>query len=313
MKTEKLAIIGAGNVGSATAFAAIQKGLFSEIVIIDINREKAEGESLDIMHGVSFVNPVRVYSGDYTDCKNADVIVITAGAAQEKSETRRDLLNRNAAIYKSIVPEIVRHCSENAFIIPVTNPVDVLSLLTYRISGFDKSRVIGSGTVLDTSRFKYTLSKHTGIDMTDINAYVLGEHGDSELALWSKTTIAGVPVPDFCRVCGKCDGRKMEEMFYEVKNAAYNIIAKKGSTYYAIALAVNRIIDAVLRDSDSILTVSTYIEGQYGISGVYLSVPTVVNSNGASRVLELPVSEKEYKLLNESAQLLKDLFCKLDI
>ena len=313
MNTEKLAIIGAGNVGSATAFAAIQKGLFSEIVIIDINRDKAEGEALDIMHGVSFVSPVRVYSGDYSDCKNADVIVITAGAAQAKNETRRDLLNRNAAIYKSIVPEIIKYCGKNTFIIPVTNPVDVLSLLTYRISGLDKSRVIGSGTVLDTSRFKYTLSKHTGIDMTDINAYILGEHGDSELALWSKTTIAGVTIPDFCRVCGKCDGRKMEEMFSEVKNAAYDIIAKKGSTYYAVALAVNRIIEAILRSSDSILTVSTYLEGQYGIRDVYLSVPTVVNSNGASRVLEIPVSEKEYKLLNESAKTLKNLSYELGI
>ena len=311
MKTKKLAVVGAGNVGSATAFAAVLKGLFSEIVIIDINTEKAQGEALDIMHGVSFANQTHVFAGDYSDCKGADVIVITAGAAQGKNETRLDLLKRNAGIYKGIIPQIIKYCNDNAIIIPVTNPVDILSYLTYRISGLDKKQVIGSGTVLDTSRFKYTLSCHTGVDMTDITAYILGEHGDSELPLWSKTSIAGISVPDFCRACGKCDGKKMDDMFEEVKNAAYDIIAKKGSTYYAIALATNRIIEAVLRDSDSILTVSTCLQGEYGINDVYLSVPTIVNAFGASKILEIPITSSEQELLKNSAETLKSLYSEL--
>lgn len=307
MKKDKLAVIGAGNVGATTAYTAMCGGLFSEIVIIDINKEKASGEALDMMHGVSFVSTCRVYAGDYSDCAGADVIVITAGAAQAKNETRRDLLRRNSQIFKGIVGEIIRYCDKNVYLLVVTNPVDVLSYLTFKISGLESSHVIGSGTVLDSARFKYGLSQHTGIDTHDIDAFILGEHGDSEMPLWSKTTIAGMSIPEFCVTCGKCDGRKMEGIFEDVKNAAYDIIAKKGSTFYAVALAANTIMNAMLSDSNSILTVSTFLSGQYGLSDLYISVPTVINSKGAAKVLEVPMSEGEHTGLIHSGKTLKKL------
>jgi len=312
MKKGKAVIIGAGGVGATTAFALMQRGIFSEIVIIDINREKAEGEALDMMHGVSFAPAVQVYAGDYKDCKGADFVIITAGAAQHKNETRRDLLGRNAKIMKSIVSEVVKYIPRKTFIIAVTNPVDVLSYYIYKISGLTPQRVIGSGTVLDTSRLKYALSKHTGIDTGDVEAFVLGEHGDSEVAAWSKTSIVGMSIPEFCTVCGKCSSKKLEEIFEGVKNSAYDIISKKGSTYYAIALATVRIIEAIKSGSNSVLTVSTLLSGQFGIKDIYLSVPTVVNGVGASEILEIPLTDEEVGLLQNSANEMKKLYKELE-
>lgn len=313
MKKGKVVIVGAGGVGSSIAYTLMLRAVYSEIVIIDINRQKAEGEALDMMHGVSFTEYCRIYAGDYSDCKGAEAIVITAGAAQEKGENRRDLLGRNAKIIKSIVSEITKHITSKTFLLMVTNPVDVLSFYAYKISALPKHRVIGSGTVLDTSRLKYALSQHTGIDPDNIGAYILGEHGDSEMAPWSKTTIAGMEIPEFCRVFGKCSTKRLGTILEDVKNSAYDVIAKKGSTHYAVALAVCEILSAIDRNSNSILTVSTLLEGQYGIRDVYLSLPVVVNAKGAGKILQLPLSKEEENLLCSSAKAMKKLCTELGI
>lgn len=313
MKKGKAVIIGAGGVGSSIAYTLMLRGMYSEIVIIDLLRKRAEGEALDMMHGVSFTEPCKIYAGDYSDIKGAEAVIITAGAAQEKGETRRDLLGRNAKIIKSIVSEAKKYMSSKTFLIMVTNPVDVLSYYAYKISSLPKSRVIGSGTVLDTSRLKYALSMHTGIDTDNIGAYILGEHGDSEFAAWSKTTVAGLSIPDFCRVYGRCSSRRLDKIFEDVKYSAYDVISKKGSTYYAISLAVCEILSAIMGNSNSILTVSTLLSGEYGIGDIYLSLPTVVNAKGAGKILELPLSKEEENLLCTSAKEMKKLCGELGI
>ena len=308
-----MVIVGAGGVGSSIAYTLMLRAVYSEIVIIDINRQRAEGEALDMMHGVSFTEYCRIYAGDYSDCKGAQAIVITAGAAQEKGENRRELLGRNAKIIKSVVSEITKHITSQTFLLMVTNPVDVLSFYAYKISALPKHRVIGSGTVLDTSRLKYALSQHTGIDPDNIGAYILGEHGDSEMAPWSKTTIAGMEIPEFCRMFGKCSTKRLSTILEDVKNSAYDVIAKKGSTHYAVALAVCEILSAIDRNSNSILTVSTLLEGQYGIRDIYLSLPVVVNAKGAGKILQLPLSKEEENLLCSSAKAMKKLCAELGI
>ena len=313
MKKGKVVIVGAGGVGSSIAYTLMLRAVYSEIVIIDINRQRAEGEALDMMHGVSFTEYCRIYAGDYSDCKGAQAIVITAGAAQEKGENRRELLGRNAKIIKSVVSEITKHITSQTFLLMVTNPVDVLSFYAYKISALPKHRVIGSGTVLDTSRLKYALSQHTGIDPDNIGAYILGEHGDSEMAPWSKTTIAGMEIPEFCRMFGKCSTKRLSTILEDVKNSAYDVIAKKGSTHYAVALAVCEILSAIDRNSNSILTVSTLLEGQYGIRDIYLSLPVVVNAKGAGKILQLPLSKEEENLLCSSAKAMKKLCAELGI
>ncbi|MCR3761726.1 L-lactate dehydrogenase [Clostridium felsineum] len=305
-KNTKISVIGAGFVGSSTVFALMNGGLASEIVIVDVNRDKAEGEAMDLSHGTAFVKPVEVKAGDYKDTKDSDIVIITAGAAQKPGETRLDLINKNYSIFKSIVPEVVKY-NPNAILLVVSNPVDILTYITYKLSGFPKSRVIGSGTVLDTSRFRYMLSEHFNIDVRNIHTYIMGEHGDSEIATWSLTNIAGMDVNKYCEVsCKKCDGELKYKVYEDVKNAAYEVIEKKGATYYAVALAVKRIVEAILRDENSILTVSAFLEGQYGIKDVYMGVPSIVGINGAKEIIEVPLNEEEKKELEASAKTLKE-------
>ncbi|PJI08092.1 MULTISPECIES: L-lactate dehydrogenase [Clostridium] len=305
-KNTKISVIGAGFVGSSTVFALMNGGLASEIVIVDVNKDKAEGEAMDLSHGKAFVKPVDVRAGEYADTKDSDIVIITAGAAQKPGETRLDLINKNYNIFKSIIPEVVRY-NPNAILLVVSNPVDVLTYITYKLSGFPKERVIGSGTVLDTSRFRYMLSEHFDIDVRNIHTYIMGEHGDSEIATWSLTNIAGMDVNEYCRVsCKKCDGSLKYKLYEDVKNAAYEIIKRKGATYYAVALAVKRIVEAILRDENSILTVSTLLQGQYGINDVYMGVPSVVGIDGVKQIIEVPLSEDEKKRLNDSSKTLKD-------
>ncbi|URZ18244.1 L-lactate dehydrogenase [Clostridium felsineum] len=305
-KNTKISVIGAGFVGSSTVFALMNGGLASEIVIVDVNRDKAEGEAMDLSHGTAFVKPVEVKAGDYKDTKDSDIVIITAGAAQKPGETRLDLINKNYSIFKSIVPEVVKY-NPNAILVVVSNPVDILTYITYKLSGFPKSRVIGSGTVLDTSRFRYMLSEHFNIDVRNIHTYIMGEHGDSEIATWSLTNIAGMDVNKYCEVsCKKCDGELKYKVYEDVKNAAYEVIEKKGATYYAVALAIKRIVEAILRDENSILTVSAFLEGQYGIKDVYMGVPSIVGINGAKEIIEVPLNEEEKKELEASAKTLKE-------
>lgn len=309
----KIVIVGAGFVGSTTAYTIMLGGLFSEIVIIDINKNKAEGDALDIAHGVALNKPVKVIAGDYDECKDADIVVITAGANQTPGETRTDLLKRNAGIIKSITENIMKHAPDDIILLTVTNPVDILTYVTYKVSGLPKNQVLGSGTVLDTARLKYLISKKTGIDARNCHTYIIGEHGDSEVAAWSITNIGGMSMQEYCTFTGRCSIDDLDKMYNEVKNAAYEIISKKGATYYAIAVAVARIVECIAGDENSILTVSSIFDGQYGISDVALSVPTKVGGLGIEKVLEVPFARNEMKGLQNSADKLKELISGLEI
>ncbi len=305
----KITIIGAGAVGATTAYTLMLSGLVSEIVLIDINKKIAEGNALDMNHGISFVSPVKIIAGDYSDIKNSDMVIITAGASQEPGERRTDLLKRNAKITESIVENVLKFCHDDTIIMMVTNPVDILTYVTYKISGFSRNHIIGSGTVLDTSRLKYLLGEHTNIDVRNVHTYIIGEHGDSEVAAWSTTSVAGMTITDFCKSSEMCDSDTLcKNSFYEtVKNSAYEIIDKKGATYYAIALAVKRIVESIIGNEKSILTVSSMLDGQYGISGMCLSVPTIVSNEGAEKIIEIELSREEQLGLEKSAEKLKNL------
>ena len=308
--SSKITIVGAGFVGSTTAFALMNGGMASEIVIVDINKDKAEGEAMDLSHGVSFVRPVSICAGEYKDTKDSDIIIITAGVNQKPGETRLDIVEKNIRVFKDIIPPLVKF-SPNAILLVVSNPVDILTYITYRISGLPKERVIGSGTVLDTSRLRYLLSEHFNVDTRNIHTYIMGEHGDSEIATWSLTNIAGMTVEEYCnKACAACDGSLKYNIHENVKNAAYDVINRKGATYYAVALAIRRIVEAILRDENSILTVSTLLEGQFGIRDVYLGVPSIVGEQGVKKILEVPLNDEELSKLQESAKTLKDVLDK---
>jgi len=309
-----VAIIGAGSVGSTFAYALMISGIAREIVLIDRNEKRAAGECMDISHGASFVTPVKLYSGGYESCQGADIVVITAGVRQEPGETRIDLVQRNADVFKDIIPKITKAAPE-AILLVVTNPMDILSYMAWKISGFPRERVIGSGTVLDTSRFRYSLSEHCGVDARNVHAYIIGEHGDTELPVWSLADIGGMPLVKYCPVCGH--GCKSEEefnkIFEQVKNAGYKIIEAKGSTYYAIGLALVRIVEAILRDENSILPVSTLVSDYYGISNVYLSLPCLVNRAGVKKFLKLDLSPVEQDQLKRSAEMLRQVIGKVKL
>jgi len=303
----KVVVVGAGAVGSTTAYTLLLGGLFQEIVLIDIRKDKAEGDALDMAHGVSLVKPVTVYAGDYSDCRDADIVIITAGAPQKGVETRLDLLKDNVAVFEQIVRDIMKYAPDDVILMPVTNPVDILTYVTYKLSGLPKNQVIGSGTVLDTSRLKYMISRKTGVDARNCHTYIIGEHGDSEVAAWSVTNIGGMTMNEFCKYTDKCNLNDLDIMYNEVKNSAYEIIKKKGATYYAIAVAVARICECIAGDENSILTVSGVFEGEYDIRDVALSVPTKVSGRGIENILEVPFSKEEMKGLRDSAATLSGL------
>lgn len=305
----KITVVGAGAVGSTTAYTLMLGGLVSELVLIDINRSKAEGDALDMNHGISFVSPMKISAGDYSDIKGSDMVIITAGASQEPHEKRTDLLRRNAKVLESILEQVTSFCGNDTILMIVTNPVDILTYITYKISGFSKNHVLGSGTVLDTSRLKYLLGEYTNVDVRNTHTYIIGEHGDSEVAAWSATSVAGMEIDSFCGFSGNCDSPKLNrrEMYEAVKNSAYEIIKKKGATFYAIALAVKRITESIIGNERSILTVSSLLQGEYGIDGMCLSVPTVVSRDGAGRILEIPFNDEELCGLQSSADKLKKL------
>ncbi len=312
LNIRKCAIVGAGFVGSTSAFALLQGGLFSEIVLIDINRKRAEGEAMDLNHGMSFTQPAKLYAGDYDDLADAALVILAAGANQQPGETRLDLLHKNAAVFRSVVAEVARR-NRDCILLVVTNPVDVLTWATLKYSGFPPERVLGSGTVLDTARLKFLLGERFAVDSRNIHAYIIGEHGDSELPLWSTANVGGVDLKDFCADCGKCDDLAcLREAFEETRTSAYRIIEGKGATYYAVALAVRRIAEAIVRDERSILTVSCLLQGQYGLRDVCVGVPAIVGSGGVRQVLDLKVSPEELAGLRHSAQVLRDAYPALE-
>lgn len=319
MENRKVAIIGDGAVGSTIAYTLFVHNTVNGIVIVDLNKNKVEGDVLDMVHGTSFVSPKVVKAGEYKDCKGAHIIVITAGVAQKEGETRQDLLFRNVKVMDSIVSSIKPYIEEDTIILMVTNPVDVLTYYVAKKLGIDKRRVIGSGTVLDTARLKSVIAEDTHIDPRNIHTFVIGEHGDSEVPTFSITTIGGLPIEEYCAKCGRCNNKnlvKMHQLHEKVKNAAYEIISKKGATFYAVALSVDRIIETILNDQNSVLTVSTYIESEFDgqVKDVYMSLPCVVNSTGVVKILrprynayEIDKIVKSGKELKEKIDLLADL------
>ena len=300
----KVAIIGCGFVGSASAFALVQSGLFKEIVLIDVDKKKAEGEAMDISDGIPYVRHMNVYAGDYDDIVDAYIIIITAGAGQKPGETRLDLVNKNIAIFKSIIPEISKRDCQGILLV-VANPVDILTEVALKLSGFSENRVMGSGTVLDTARLKYKLGQQLEVDSRSVHAFIIGEHGDSEIAAWSSANISGIELDKFCEMRDYCEYEKAtREIAEKVKNSAYEIIDRKQATYYGIAMAVKRICEVIVRDEKSILPVSSMLHGEYGINDVVLSMPTIVGKNGIEKLVPIPLNEEEQCALKKSAETL---------
>ncbi len=308
----KVVVVGAGLVGATFCYALAQSGLADDIVLIDKNEDQARGQVLDLVHGQPFFPTVSIKVGTSDDYSDAQIVVITAGAAQKPGETRLQLLQKNAAIIGSIAEDINAHHCKGIMLI-VSNPVDVLTYVALKHSGWDRSRVIGSGTVLDSARLRYLLSKNCGIDVHNIHAYMLGEHGDSEFAAWSMTHVAGIHIDDHCGICGKCSEWKTEriKIEQEVRDSAYHIINYKGSTHYAVGLALVRIVAAILRGQNSVLSVSTLLNGEFGISDVCLSVPCIVSEHGVIKIIKSPFSDNEMASLIKSANILHEAINQL--
>ncbi len=303
-KPHRVVVIGTGAVGATTAYTLLLRNRMSELVFIDANKDLALGEALDMNHGLPFVGGVKLWAGDYSDCKDADIIIIAAGSNQRPGETRIDLLNRNAAIFDDIIKSITKYNNHGILLI-ATNPVDILSYVSWKKSGWPANRVIGSGTLLDSARFRYLIGKHKEIDPRSIHAHIIGEHGDSELPVWSLANVAGAGI-DF-------EQAEREDIFNSTKNAAYEIINAKGSTSYAIALALDRIVAAILQNEHAVLNVSSLLDDYHGISDVYLGVPSIVGREGIREKLQIPLNAQEEELLRASAQKLKDQIAQLNI
>ena len=303
----KAAVIGCGFVGSATAFTLMQSRLFSALVLLDVNMEKADGEAKDIAHGIPFAGQMKIYAGTYDDAADAAIIIITAGANQKPGETRLDLVQKNTAIYQSIIPEIVKRDFGGILLI-VSNPVDILTYVALKLSGLPEKRVLGSGTVLDTARLKYALGEHLGVDSRSVHSFIIGEHGDSEIAAWSSTNVSGIPLNEFCEMRGHFNhDAAMDAIAEKVKNSAYEIISKKQATYYGIAMSVKRICECIVRNERSILPVSAMMHGEYGIEDITLSMPAIVGIGGVETHVPIALSEEEAEKLVESAKKLKEV------
>jgi len=304
-KRTRVALVGTGMVGSSYAYAMMQSGTADEIVLIDVNKRKAEGEAMDLNHGMPFAAPVRIWAGTYEDCRDAEVVAITAGAAQKPGESRLALLEKNTKVFESVVQHVM-HAGFNGVFVVATNPVDVLTYATWKFSGLPPAQVVGSGTMLDTARLRYLLGDHFHVDPRNVHAYIMGEHGETEFALWSHADIAGRPVAEMCAEKHECSMTDLDAIFHDVRDAAAQIIERKGATYYAVGLALQRLTEAILRDENAILTVSTYLNGQYGLNDIFIGVPAVVNAGGVREVIELSLSDEEQRALRESARVLKE-------
>ncbi len=310
---QKAAIIGCGFVGASTAFSLMQRGLFSELVLIDADNKRAEGEAMDISHGRPFAHTMNIYAGSYEDVGDCALIIITAGANQKPGETRTALVHKNVEIFKSIIPQITEQGFEGILLI-VANPVDILTYAALKISGYPKERVIGSGTVLDSARFRYLLGEHLKVDSRSVHAMIIGEHGDSELAVWSGANVSGIDVNHFCEIRGFYNHEEaMEQIYCRVRDSAYQIIERKGATYYGVAMAIGRIAQSIIRDEHAVLPVSSLMEGEYGLSDLCISVPTIVAENGAEKVLEIPLSDKEQIELAKSAREVQEILREVGI
>ncbi|AZB42110.1 L-lactate dehydrogenase [Bacillus sp. FJAT-42376] len=306
VQTSRVVLIGTGSVGASYAFALMNQGIADELVLIDMNEEKAMGDVMDLNHGKVFAPyPTHVQSGTYEDCRTADLVVICAGANQKPGETRLDLVDKNLKIFKQIVSRVM-DAGFNGIFLVATNPVDILTYATWAYSGLPKERVIGSGTILDTARFRYELGEYFQVAPTNVHAYIIGEHGDSELPVYSAADVGGVPVLKRIERDASYKKEDLDEIFIHVRDAAYEIIKRKGATFYGIAMGLVRITKAILHNENSVLTVSSLLEGEYGEDRVYIGVPAVINREGIREVIELDLNEEEKKRFSHSAEVLKN-------
>lgn len=307
MNMKKIGIIGCGYVGSSIAFDLLGRQLFSDMVLIDINQDKAVGEAMDLSHGLAYSEPMQIYAGNYKDLSDCGIIIIAAGANQQPGETRPQLLDRNRIIINSIVEQLLPY-NKDCILIVVSNPVDVLTQMVYTASGFPAERVIGSGTVLDTARLKYLLGEHLSVDIRNVHAFIIGEHGDEEFAVWSSANISGIDLDDFCKLRENLKFETMKsEITEQVVNSAYRIIEGKGATYYGIAKAVGRIVECIVKDQHSVLPLSVLVDGHYDLHGIYMSLPAILGKNGVEQILDFNLNEEEQRHLINAADHLKSM------
>lgn len=309
----KAAVIGCGFVGASIAFRFLQQGLFSHLVLLDANQAKAEGEAMDLSYGLPYGAAMEITAGTYDDITDCSLVVITAGANQKPGETRLDLIGKNIAIMESIIREITARDFGGILLI-VSNPVDVLTYAAWKMSGYPRERVIGSGTVLDTGRLKQLLGEELRVDSRNIHAFIIGEHGDSELAVWSEANVSGLALEDFCRIRGQALSRAdMDRLYRQVRDSAYEIIRRKGVTCYGIAMGVGRIAASIIRDEHAVLPISVVLDGQYGLDGLALSIPSIVGRGGLEDILEIPLSGEEESALRNSARQMHEVISTLKL
>jgi L-lactate dehydrogenase len=305
--SSKIAIIGAGFVGTTSAYSILIRGLASQIVLIDADRKRAEGEAMDLNHGLPFVEPVEIWAGNYSDCENADIVLVTVGGARKSGQSRLELAAENFEILNQVVPRITEY-NQKCILLVVTNPLDAMTYAALKLSDFPANKVIGSGTVLDTARLRYVLGEYLKVDTRNVHAYIIGEHGDSEVPIWSLANVAGIRLKDYCPLC-KIPYNKnfFDELFLKVRNAGSEIIERKGRTNYGVGLSLAKIVESIIRNENSILTVSCYLENYYGVSDVCLSVPTVVNRDGVREIIPFPLDEGEKESFQRSADIVKKI------
>lgn len=309
----KIAVVGAGFVGTTFAYSLLIHGLASQIVIIDINQEKAEGEVMDLNHGMPFAYPARIWAGDYSDCRDADIVVVAVDKGQKIQQSRLELAEGNFQVLKQIIPSITRYNSEGILLV-VTNPLDVMTYVALKLSGFPKNRVIGSGTILDTARLRYLLGEHLQVDPRNVHAYIIGEHGDSEVPVWSLANVAGIRLKDYCPICKvPYSPDDLNDLFLKVKNAGYEIMKRKGRTNYGVALGLTKIVESIIRDENAISTVSCFLEDYHAVSDVCLSVPVILNRTGVKEVIKLPLDDEEITAFKKSAVTVKKVVHSLEL
>ncbi|WP_174734237.1 L-lactate dehydrogenase [Mesobacillus harenae] len=306
-RVNRVILIGTGAVGSSYAFAMLNQGVAEELVLIDLNKEKSEGDAMDLNHGMPFApSPTKIWFGDYSDCEHADLVVLCAGANQKPGETRLDLVEKNTKIFKAIVEDVMASGFDGIFLV-ATNPVDILTYAVWKFSGLPKERVIGSGTILDTARFRFLLGDYFNVDTRNVHAYIIGEHGDTELPVWSHADIGGKLISKMIKEKEQYSQKDLDNIFLNVRDAAYHIIERKGATYYGIAMGLVRLTKAILQNQNSILTVSTYLSGEYGHRDLFIGVPAIVNRYGIREIIELELSEDEQSRFSHSVDVLKDI------
>lgn len=303
---QKIILVGDGAVGSSYAFSLVTQNIAQELGIIDIDKARTEGDALDLSHALAFTSPKKIYSASYSDCHDADIVVITAGAAQKPGETRLDLVKKNMRIFKDIIGQIMDSGFDGIFLV-ATNPVDILTYATWKFSGLPKHRVIGSGTSLDSARFRQEISTLLDVDARNVHGYILGEHGDTEFPVWSHANVAGLQIYEWIKENPGVDEQALVDVFFKVRDAAYDIIEKKGATFYGIAVALTRITKAILDNENAVLPISAYLDGEYGQSDVYIGVPAIINRQGIRKVVEIPLNDSERSKMTHSAETLRKI------